>query len=403
MANKEKLKTKRSSSKKKRNNLSLYIFSVILFTVFTLAIYSAVVKQKKSDLTFDTIKKKEKPVFVKQYSDEHITENAKFSNPKYSNLSFGNRTSLLGNVISSITKNPVIKQTQSLESGSWLWTPILQITPSYTEKIIEDCKKNGIRNLYLSIDSYLDIYVMPEGEEKNSQKNKFDSVVSNFIKKANENGITVDAEAGWRNWAELANSYKAFATLNYAIEYNKNQKYKFRGFQYDIEPYLLDYYNEDAKGVLNNFINLVDESVARLDESDLTLSVVIPEFYDGSYESTPKIFYAGENLYPIEQLLRVLDKRDDSSIIIMAYRNFSQGPNGSIEISKDEIEFADKYNTKIITAVETGDTLPAYITFYNLRKSYYKTQLSELTKAFSKNKSFGGTATHYINTLAELQ
>lgn len=404
MVNKEKLKPKRKSPKTKKNNFSLYVFIVLAFTIFNITIYSAVINKTSTDKNTlsDSGQKKKLAVYVKQYSDEHITQNAKSSNPNFKNISFNNRSSLLGNAISSLTKNS-IKTEYSEENGSWLWTPILQITSDYAENIISDSKKRGIKNLYVSIDTYLDIYVMPEGSEKNAQLKKFDSILSDFIKKANDNGITVDAEAGWRNWAELANSYKAFATLSYAIDYNKTHQYKFRGFQYDVEPYLLDYYKEDTKEILNNFINLVDESVGRLDGSDLRLSVVVPEFYDGTYEETPKIFYAGESLYPVEQLLRVLDKRDESSIIIMAYRNFSEGPNGSIEISKDEVQLANKYKTKVVLALETGNTLPAYITFYNLRRSYFEKQLTILRKAFIKEKSFGGTATHYINSLTELQ
>ncbi|MFZ2523502.1 MAG: hypothetical protein WAW92_03920, partial [Minisyncoccia bacterium] len=317
-------------------------------------------------------------------------------------ITFSDKTSLLGNVISSIKNNNIPKYTGA-ENGTWLWTPILQITPEYTKKILSDAKRNGIKNIYLSIDSYLDIFVMPDGPEKNTKKKEFDNIIENFIVEADKLNISVDAEAGWRNWAELGNSYKAFATMSYAIEFNENHKLGFRAFQYDVEPYLLDYFSEDQEKVYGNLINLVDESVAKLDNTNLLLSVVVPEFYDGSSADTPKIFYAGERLYPIEQLLRVLDKRIGSTIIIMAYRNFSQGPNGSIEISKDEIALANKYKTKIILAQETSEVLPSYITFFNLKKTYFVNEMNTLNSFFSKEKSFGGIATHYINTLALLK
>lgn len=402
MVNKEKLK-KGGGAKKPSGLNSLFIPLLIFLVSVSVLLYSGILKSKNTEIKqpiTDMVKKKNF-VLVRQYSDLHITENAKSSNEKFKSITFSKRASLLSNAISSL-KTSTGPINDSTENGSWLWTPILQITDEYQNKIISDSKKRGVKNIYLSIDSYLDIYVMPESEEKQKKEQQFDNILSNFISKANQNGITVDAEAGWRNWAEPSNTYKAFITLNYAIEFNKSHRQHFRGFQYDIEPYLLDYYKEDPKGVLGNFINLIDESVARLDGTDLRLAVVIPEFYDQTYLETPQIYYAGQALYPFEQLLRVLDKREGSTILIMAYRNFSEGPNGVIDVSKDEINTANKYKTKVIVALETGKVEPPYITFYNMGKSHFNKEKSILEKKFQKNLSYGGTATHYINSLIEL-
>jgi hypothetical protein len=359
-------------------------------------------KETTSVVTQKTETKSKTTFYPRQYSDNHITDNAKVSDDRLKHITFFDKTSLLGNVVSSLKKNDSIPETLGEENGSWLWTPILQITPEYRNTIISGAKRNGVKNLYVSIDSYLDIYVMEESEEREKLREKFDKILSDFVTEARKNNITVDAEAGWRNWAEIGHSYKAFATLNYAIDFNKKNKDKLRGFQYDVEPYLLEYYKENKKSVLGNFINLIDEAVARLDGTDLVLSVVIPEFYDEESGETPPIFYAGKSLYTVEQLLRILDKREGSSIIVMSYRNFSRGVDGTIDISKEEINTANKYSTKIIIAQETGDVLPPYITFYNTSKSHYERQLGFVLGAFKNDKSFNGTATHYVNAFLEL-
>lgn len=82
-----------------------------------------------------------------------------------------------------------------------------------------------------------------------------------FIKSANKKSIEVDAEAGWRNWAESGNKYKGLAIANFVKIFNANHTNKFRGFQYDVEPYLLDSYEKNKVGVLKNFIKLVDQTV----------------------------------------------------------------------------------------------------------------------------------------------
>jgi hypothetical protein len=83
---------------------------------------------------------------------------------------------------------------------------------------------------------------MPNGKEKDEAKEKFENILKDFIKEANKNGIKVDAEAGWQNWAEPGNSYKANVVLDYVINFNKRNREKFRGFQYDVEVYLLPKY-----------------------------------------------------------------------------------------------------------------------------------------------------------------
>ncbi len=400
-----KKKTDRRIKRKKDSILKhpLFILSVLSILAFgSISYLSFGEKTEKIKVSQETTEKTTKTFYPKQYSDNHITDNAKISDDKLKHITFFDKTSLLGNVISSLKNNASIPKTEGGENGSWLWTPVLQITPAYRNSIISGAKINGVKNLYISIDSYLDIYAMEDGEEKDRLKNKFDKILSDFVSEARKNNITVDLEAGWRNWAEIGHSYKAFATLNYAIEFNKKHKDKLRGFQFDVEPYLLEYYKENKKSVLGNFINLIDEAVARLDGTDLTLSVVIPEFYDEESGETPPIYYAGKSLYTTEQLLRVLDKRANSSIILMSYRNFSRGLDGSIDISKEEINTANKYSTKVIIAQETGDVEPPYITFYSTGKNHYDKQLGLILGAFKNDKSFGGVATHYVNAFLEL-
>jgi hypothetical protein len=226
-----------------------------------------------------------------------------------------------------------------------------------------------------------------------------------LLRQARRNGIDVDAEAGWRDWAQAGHTYKAFAVVNYVKEFNKTQPYKFRGFQYDVEPYLLDEYKTDKETVLKEFLSLVEETRYALDENQLRFSIVIPEFFDGTEDMTPKFSYNGTRGYTIDHLLSILGEKQGTSIIIMAYRNFALGADGSVDISQKEINTADKrkYTTDIIVAQETGDVLPPYITFHNSTKEHLREELKKINTAFEDNPSFGGTAIHYVNAYLDLR
>jgi len=317
-------------------------------------------------------------IYPTQYSDTHITKNAIATDPRFKNLATFNKESFLASVANSIQTNKPAPGTEQPEKGTWLWTPILEITPAYRDSVIAGAKKNGIHNFYLSLDSYLDIYVMPEGSAKEKKQKVFGTILENFIAAAHENNMTVDAEAGWRNWAEPGNEYKAFAIVDYVREFNAAHTEKFRGFQYDVEPYLLESYVQNKTIVLRNFIDLVNETVTRLNNSDLTFSVVIPDFYDDSSGETPRFFYGWSFGHTLDHLLTVLERRPGSTLLIMAYRNFSNGVNGSIGISQDEIRAADEYHTKVVVAQETGDVSPPSVTFCNTSLSWLNTQIKNI-------------------------
>ncbi len=344
----------------------------------------------------------EKNSYPVQYSDAHITKNAIAADPRFEKIALIDRESLLASVFNALESRAPSRESQEPERGTWLWTPVLEITPEYRRTIIAAAKGAGIRNIYLSIDSYLDIYVLPEGSAKETKLKAFDAAVEAFIKEARENGITVDAEGGWRNWAEEGHIYKPLAVLNYAVRFNETHEEKLRGFQYDVEPYLLEEYESDRKAVLANFLDLMGQSLVKLSESDMLFTVVIPDFYDGRQNITPEFFYGWRYGHTLDHLLALLERRPGSQIIVMSYRNQSEGEDGSIAISRDEITRANRFKTKIVLAQETGEVSPSSITFYNTSRTRLERELELLNKAFEGEKSYGGLAIHYMNALMAL-
>jgi hypothetical protein len=347
---------------------------------------------------------------ISQYSDKNITKNAIVTNSEFKNIAFDNvpNQSFFSNQIATVVRSiesltSPTKKEETKEYGSWVWTPIMQMTPEYIKSILSDAKANGINTMYVSVDTYLDIFVMEKGGEKDKQRQLFENILENFIAGANQKGIKVDAEAGWQNWAEAGNEYKAFAAASFVKNFNAAHQNKFRGFQYDIEPYMLDSYKKNEAAVLKNFVTLIDQTENFLADNDLRFSVVVPDFWDGKDGMTPQFSYDNNNDYVFKHLLDILDKKPDSSIIIMSYRNLAVGDDGSIEVSSNEMQTAKNHNTKIVIAQETGDVPPPYITFYNTSKKYLTRQINNINAAFNANPNFGGIAVHYINTFLALK
>lgn len=343
------------------------------------------------------------PPYPAQYSDAHITQNAVIAEERFKKMGAFSKQNLLASVIGAPPSENLSSPASEPERGTWVWTPLLLISAQDRASLIKNAQKHNIRNIYLSLDSYLDIYVLPDGPEKERQEKAFADALEAFVAEAAEDGITVDTEGGWRNWSEPDHAYKPLALLEFAKQFNQTRTHKLRGFQYDIEPYLLDDYVKRKSAVLTDFLDLVDETVSRLDGSDLSFTVVIPDFYDGAGGATPEFFYGFSYGTALDHLLTILSRRAGSSLIIMSYRNRADGADGSIAISRDEIKRANRFPVKVIIAQETSKFAPGPLTFFRMDRSYFNQEVGKIEKTFADDSSYGGIALHYLHALMELR
>lgn len=292
------------------------------------------------------------------------------------------------------------------EFGTWVWDSPKNMNNNYVAELLNAASVNGINALYITIDDYLDIAVLPDGKEKEQAKKEYFDALNRVITAAKARNIEVDAEGGAKDWIIADNRWKGYALIDFVKEYN--QKYpnsKVRNFQYDVEPYLLSSYEQNKSMILKSFVEFVDESASIMQDVDAGFSIVVPHFYDSEQKWTPTVTYNGETNYVFSHLLNILEKKQGSAIIIMAYRNFFYGNNSTSQISEVEIKVASKksFNTKIIVAQETGNVYPDYVTFYGLPRGEFFNALSSINNTFSSYGAFGGVAVHYIDSFLALK
>ncbi|HET8575210.1 MAG TPA: hypothetical protein VFM02_03525 [Candidatus Paceibacterota bacterium] len=294
----------------------------------------------------------------------------------------------------------------NLEYGLWVWDSPIQISQKYQSTVLSTATSNGMNVLYVTIDDYLDIAELPDGTDKSQKIAAYMNALQRLVSAANARGISVDVEAGWRDWGEADQQYKAMDIIDFAEKYNATHgTAKIRGVQFDVESYLLPTYEGDKALILEHFVQFVAAVTARMGTDDLRLSVVVPHFYDDQQNWTPAITYDGQTTFTFNHVLRILDTRPGSSIIVMAYRNKAQGSDGAIQLSHTEVEeaSASPHGTKIIVAQETGNVPPAYVTFYGRTKAYYLEQVQMIRKKFDGEKNFGGIAVDYIDPFLQLK
>jgi hypothetical protein len=281
----------------------------------------------------------------------------------------------------------------------WFWESPAQMTEQAAITALDAVKAQGINAVYITIDDYLDVIDVPAGSIRDNAIKNYSAKVSKFISLANTRGIVVDAEGGAKDWVNPGKTQYASTLLKYVNDYNKSNSIKFRGMQYDIEPYLLPNYETDKGTVLKSYITLIDNLVQQNKSYGLPISLAVPHFYDSVNQWTPVINHNGKNAYTFTHLLNLLDQAPGSKLMIMAYRDTA---TGTIDISKDEINESKGHNTKVIVAQEVGNVDPNYVTFFGKTYSYFKQQVGLINTNFQNQSSYAGTAVNYLEPFLEL-
>ena len=185
-----------------------------------------------------------------------------------------------------------------------------------------------------------------------------------FLENAKERNIEVFLLDGNPKWALDKDGKSMIKVVDRVIKINKglDEKDWIKSIVFDVEPYLLDEWNEESKeGIMDSFISGMKAVYEKASASKLEVIVCIPYYYD---------------TIGLDNQLEELIKTGSDSIAIMNY--FRENEVNHIE---QEVEFADKYGKKIINIYELQ--APGE---YGLKdiNTYYNEGISAAEKSFKK-------------------
>jgi len=89
----------------------------------------------------------------------------------------------------------------------------------------------------------------------------------------------------------------------------------------------------------------------------------------------------------------------------MAYRDKTEGINGSIEISKNLVQYSLTHtpSVEIIISQETSKTEEKDISFCGMSKDYFRQSIANLYNAFDQFPNVKGIAIHHIYSYLDLK
>lgn len=285
------------------------------------------------------------------------------------------------------------------ERGAWLWTGVGRLDMQRRNELFETARAHGIDTIYLSVNSYIGLLDTEDEAGRAKLIKSYDAKIEDFLIAAQKAGFAVDAVTGLANSAEPDHADTTLALLDHVIEFNASHTAKFRGFQYDVEPYTLDRYERDSAGVLTEYLNLIARSIALLAQCNLRFSVAIPDFYDERGVSSPIVRYDRHSGTALDHLLRLLAKRPGSSIVVMAYHDHAEGEDGVIAHAHGELQAAAERGVRVVVALEIDRVGQSGVSFYGKPLSEYTEAIGAIESTFAGSQNFGGTATDHLDAL----
>lgn len=268
----------------------------------------------------------------------------------------------------------------------WVWDVRIPSTPKFTEELVEFCLKKNINRIFLSAYNF--------NEPNTINYRRF----NRFLHKHN---ILVYALAGDPRWGLERYHQQPLRWVSNVLSYNRLSKpdERFDGIQSDTEIYLLGApWESKREQLLREYLDLNKKimELKRIEDSKIVFGVDIPFWFDD--DPTMAVDWNGNFKPPSYHILDTVD-----SVTVMDYRNFTDGPNGSIELVREEIEYADEVQKKVCIGQETKSNLyPSYITFAGMSEEEMELRFQKLVSTYIKHPSFDGIAIHHYRSYKEL-
>lgn len=234
----------------------------------------------------------------------------------------------------------------------------------------------------------------------------FESDFAQLVAEAGADGLEVDAVGGDQAWATTQRKGPAELLAVVAQIKVGSPTTVLDGVQFDVEPWAAKNWSSHRKADARDWVGFVAATVStwRADGLAGRLGFTVPYWFDGATGGVPRVTVEGSSGYPFQLALAQLAPLPDTVLNVMAYRNTTSGPNGSLALLAGNLEAADSAGstTKLLAGQETGNVQPAETTFYGLPCSDFVAAANQITDAFDGDASYQGIAVDDVEAFEAL-
>lgn len=166
---------------------------------------------------------------------------------------------------------------------------------------------------------------------------------------------------------------------------------RFDGANLDIEPHILDEWNDDTRQrLLAGFLDMGDALMAIKREYHATLAVgpAIPFWLDGI-----ELEWKGVKRPVSEHVIALFDY-----VALMDYRHKAAGSDSILSLAASEIAYADRIGKKVVIGLEVSPNELEKVTFDKAGPKVFEQALRTVELALHDHPSFAGFAIHHYRT-----
>lgn len=230
--------------------------------------------------------------------------------------------------------------------------------------------------------------------------------IKSLVRRCSQNDIRIHALTGDPAMALERHHDDVMEFIDKVARYNAThtESARISGIHLDIEPYLLDTFEDSRDAVLNSYASLFRKAaghVVKID-SGMLLGADIPFWFDKRDNDNNYKYCAGSFLFRKPVYQHIIKHTD--YVCIMAYRNYITGRDGIINISAEELDYANRVDGRVFVGLETGsgEGIPEKTTFSGKPASILSAVMNETQSRLAKQESFCGLAIHHYDSWRRL-
>jgi hypothetical protein len=292
------------------------------------------------------------------------------------------------------------------------WYPLSQANAKISDQRLNSLRKDGFRTIYADIGEYLEVADQPDSRTQRNRLSQLNSDLKRFVSRASNLGLAVHAVAGGPNWTDASHRYLGPKLVKLVADYNTAAaaNERLQGVQLDIEPYVDASFWNDVDASLRSYLwtlqTIVDtykQARTQIGNSGLWLGFAIPFWFDGVPEAPAVEFGQTESTRTTKpaafHLIDMLQQLPEAYILVMAYRNFASGPDGSIEHVRSEFDYAGQIGatSAIVVGQEFTKVTPEKLSFWWTGRAAFRQASLQIAGVYGQLPQFHGLAVDDMN------
>jgi len=283
-------------------------------------------------------------------------------------------------------------------AAAYEWHDAGQLSRHQALERLRFLHRRGFETVYLSLGDYLDVADQPESPEQRARLRELRRHLRHYVADASRLGLAVHAVGGGPTWTEEPLRYLGSKLVELVADYNAGVGAweRLGGVQLDIEPYALPGFFDDEEAALVAYLETLDGIVGtyRRVARHLELGFAVPFWFDGRGGSPGPVRFGGATKPAIHHVIDLVKDRRRVYLVVMSYRNFARGADGSIVNARDELGYARSVDARcgLVVGQQFGDVQPPEITFHGRGRRDFENAAEQIVEAFGRFPQFRGLA-----------